>query len=71
MSRYNLKTTSPKDSSRACLCDDGQTYSRKCCKGKTINQGIGSLVGQTVTTQYLAQENESLILQEDNSNIII
>lgn len=51
MSQNKLKTTSPKDSSRACLCEDGQTYSRKCCKGKTINQGIGSLVGQTITTQ--------------------
>lgn len=34
--------TSPKSSKRACLCDNG-TYSRKCCKGNMINQGIGSV----------------------------
>jgi hypothetical protein len=40
------KKTSPKASNnQACLCEDG-TYSKECCKGETINQGIGSLVGQ-------------------------
>jgi hypothetical protein len=40
------KKTSPKASSnQSCLCEDG-TYSKECCKGETINQGIGSLVGQ-------------------------
>ena len=34
--------TSPKSSKRACLCDNG-TYSRKCCKGNILNQGIGSV----------------------------
>lgn len=35
--------TSPKSSRRACLCDDGKTYSTKCCKGYLINQGIGKI----------------------------
>jgi len=39
------KTTSPVGGDRACLCEDG-TYSKECCKGEIINQGIGSLVGQ-------------------------
>jgi len=39
------KTTSPVGGDRACLCEDG-TYSKDCCKGEIINQGIGSLVGQ-------------------------
>jgi len=39
------KTTSPQGGNRACLCEDG-TYSKDCCKGEEINQGIGSLVGQ-------------------------
>jgi len=40
------KKTSPKASNnQACLCDNG-TYSKECCQGETINQGIGSLVGQ-------------------------
>lgn len=43
---YKMKATpsrtSPKSSKRACLCDNN-TYSRKCCKGNMINQGIGSI----------------------------
>jgi hypothetical protein len=39
------KKTSPQGSTRACLCEDG-TYSKECCKGEQINQGIGALVGQ-------------------------
>jgi hypothetical protein len=39
------KTTSPMGGDRACLCEDG-TYSKECCKGEMINQGIGSLVQQ-------------------------
>lgn len=41
-SRYNPSRTSPRGSRRACLCPDG-TYSRKCCNGNMINQGIGSI----------------------------
>lgn len=29
----------------ACLCKDRLTYSRKCCEGFLINQGIGSITG--------------------------
>ena len=39
------KNTSPMGGDRACLCEDG-TYSKECCKGEMINQGIGSLVQQ-------------------------
>ena len=35
-------TTSPRENRKACLCKNG-TYSRKCCKGKIINQGIGNI----------------------------
>jgi len=30
---------------QACLCKDELTYSRKCCEGYLINQGIGSITG--------------------------
>ena len=43
-SRYNPSRTSPRESRRACLCANG-TYSRKCCNGNMINQGIGSITG--------------------------
>ena len=38
--------TSPKNSRRGCLCADGKRYSKDCCKGKLINQGIGTLKKQ-------------------------
>lgn len=38
------KSTSPTSKKRACLCKNSK-YSIKCCKGETINQGIGSLEG--------------------------
>jgi hypothetical protein len=30
---------------QACLCENELTYSRKCCKGYLINQGIGNITG--------------------------
>jgi len=35
--------SSPKRNTRACLCADGKTYSRECCNGLLINQGIGKI----------------------------
>lgn len=35
--------SSPKNNRRACLCVDSDTYSRRCCKGYLINQGIGNI----------------------------
>lgn len=45
----SIKKTSPKGGKRGCLCDDGKTYSKDCCKGKDINQGIGALIQQGVS----------------------
>jgi hypothetical protein len=42
------KKTSPQDSKRACLCEDG-TYSKDCCNGEEINQGIGATEGQAIS----------------------
>ena len=36
-----LGLSSPKNSRRACLCLDSDTYDVKCCKGYLMNQGIG------------------------------
>ena len=33
--------SSPKNSRRACLCVNEDTYDVKCCKGALISQGIG------------------------------
>lgn len=37
--RYNV----PQDKRRGCLCKDGNRYSRECCKGDYVNQGIGRI----------------------------
>jgi hypothetical protein len=46
------KTSSPQGGNRACLCEDG-TYSKECCKGEIINQGIGSLVEQVAPSNVV------------------
>lgn len=46
------KSTSPTSNKKACLCEDG-TYSKNCCKGETINQGIGKIEG-TVTDNMVS-----------------
>lgn len=35
----------PRTNKRACLCEDRNTYSKECCKGVFINQGIGNTHG--------------------------
>tara|TARA_B110000285_G_scaffold203670_1_gene239954 strand:+ start:661 stop:804 length:144 start_codon:yes stop_codon:yes gene_type:complete len=36
---------SPQNNKRACLCKDGETYSRECCDGSLQAQGIGNITG--------------------------
>jgi len=37
--------SSPKGGRRGCLCEDGRTYSKKCCDGSLQAQGIGNITG--------------------------
>ena len=37
--------SSPKNSRRACLCLDSDTYDVRCCKGALMQQGIGVIQG--------------------------
>ena len=67
---YIPSRTSPKGSSRACLCWDTNTYSINCCDGDIRSQGIG-VITRTDYDAFLLQEDGGLILQEDNSKIII
>ena len=41
--------SSPKNSRRACLCLNANTYSRKCCNGALLQQGIGNTQSPPVT----------------------
>lgn len=42
---YSYGRAVPRNGLYACLCADKNTYSRKCCKGYLINQGIGNIYG--------------------------
>jgi len=35
----------PRNAMVGCLCADKLTYSKKCCKGYLLNQGIGITMG--------------------------
>ena len=37
--------SSPKNNRRSCLCLHSNTYSRKCCEGALLQQGIGVIEG--------------------------
>lgn len=36
-------TASPTHGRKGCLCKNGRTYSRKCCDGSVVAQGIGKI----------------------------
>ena len=55
------KYTSPQGSNRACLCEDNETYSKECCKGELINQGIGSLVNQSSATVVNTNQPRTIV----------
>lgn len=57
------KNNSPQGSSRACLCEDG-SYSKECCKGELINQGIGALVEQE--TASVVNTNQPRVITRQN-----
>jgi len=57
------KNNSPKDSSRACLCEDG-TYSKECCEGELINQGVGALVAQASSS--VVNTNQPRVIERVN-----
>jgi hypothetical protein len=46
---YSYGKSVPRGGSlEACLCKNELTYSRKCCEGYLINQGIGNITGTVV-----------------------
>jgi hypothetical protein len=69
--RYIQRYTSPKSKRQGCLCADRDTYSRKCCKGKLINQGIGDIGGSYEESFFLLKEDGGFLLKQDNDKIIL
>jgi hypothetical protein len=51
----------PGDKRRACLCADLETYSRECCEGELINQGIGSLENHSSSTITFVDGSEDIV----------
>jgi len=47
--------SSPKNSRRGCLCANSNTYSRECCDGYLINQGIGKTESVIVSEGAFSQ----------------
>lgn len=43
--------SSPRNSRRACLCLDSDTYDVKCCNGALMEQGIGQIQGTKVKVE--------------------
>jgi hypothetical protein len=41
--------SSPKNSRRACLCLDSNTYDVRCCNGALMEQGIGQIQSTAVS----------------------
>ena len=54
--------TSPKNSKRGCLCEDG-TYQAVCCDGSLQSQGIGATVGQNTSD---VQEANGIRIKQSN-----
>jgi hypothetical protein len=48
---YSFGRAVPRNGLMACLCVDKNTYSRKCCKGYLLNQGIGNIYGTGIREQ--------------------
>ena len=56
---YSYGLAVPRNGLMACLCQDKNTYSRKCCKGFLINQGIGNIYGVTQFKSFSTAFNQS------------
>lgn len=62
MAKESYNKTSPIGGKRGCLCKNGK-YSTRCCKGKNLQQGVGSLVNQASTVE------SSTVVARTNQNI--
>jgi hypothetical protein len=58
------KYTSPKGGNRGCLCEDKETYSKECCKGELIEQGVGATVQQHISN--VVNTNEPRTISSSN-----
>jgi hypothetical protein len=57
--------TSPVGGKRGCLCDDN-TYSKECCNGDLIAQGIGVITGNGTDNVTITEENKVRTIIRNN-----
>jgi hypothetical protein len=57
--------TSPTGGKRGCLCDDN-TYSKECCNGDLIAQGIGVITGNGTDNVTITEENKVRTIIRNN-----
>jgi hypothetical protein len=63
MSQKTESKTSPVGGKRGCLCDD-DTYSKECCNGELLHQGIGRESDQS--NAIVTNTNEPRIIVRTN-----
>lgn len=63
MSQNTKSKTSPQGGKRGCLCDD-ETYSKECCNGELLHQGIGST--QEQSNSEVTNTNEPRVIIRTN-----
>jgi hypothetical protein len=65
--RYvTASNSSPVGGRRGCLCRDGRTYSRKCCDGSLLAQGIGSISLVEDTSNFWENINRNWEAEDNN-----
>ncbi len=57
--------TSPVGGKRGCLCDD-DTYSKECCNGDLIAQGVGVITGNGTDNVTITEENKVRTIIRNN-----
>ena len=65
MSTKTKSKTSPVGGKRGCLCDD-DTYSKECCNGDLIAQGIGVITGNGTDNVTITEENKVRTIIRNN-----
>jgi len=63
MSQNTKSKTSPVGGKRGCLCDD-DTYSKECCNGELLHQGIGRESDQS--NAIVTNTNEPRVIVRTN-----
>jgi hypothetical protein len=68
MRRLKSRQTRNNKGKKGCLCPNG-TYSRKCCSGRLLNQGIGRITNYT--NEFFLTDNQGNYLTTNNERLYV